>query len=73
MLFYYLCDLIVYEQFFWNDLPADCLSKASCSGNGEKIVNGYTIRSIRNKITKNYFMSFAAVGIVISITRERKV
>ena len=52
MLFYYLCDLIVYEQFFWNDLPADCLSKASCSGNGEKIVNGYTIRSIRNEITK---------------------
>ena len=33
MLFYYLCDLIVYEQFFWNDLPADCLSEASCSGN----------------------------------------
>ena len=73
MLFYYLCDLIVYEQFFWNDLPADCLSEASCSGNGEKIVNDYAIRSIRNKITKYYFMSFAAVRIVISITRGRKV
>ena len=26
MLFYYLCDLIVYEQFFRNDLLTDCLS-----------------------------------------------
>ena len=43
MLFYYLCDLIVYEQFFRNVLPADCLSEASCSGNGEKIENVYTI------------------------------
>ena len=26
LLFYYLCDLIVYEQFFRNDLLTDCLS-----------------------------------------------
>ena len=92
-LFYYLCDLIVYEQFFRNDLMSDCLSEASCCSNAsvfyedtffrlskeeikkwliEKIVNGYTIRSTRNKITKYYFMSFAAVGIVISITRGKK-
>ena len=38
-LFYYLCDLISYEMFFWNDLPADCLSEASCSGSGEKTLN----------------------------------
>ena len=43
MLFYYLCDLIVYEQFFRNDLLTDCLSEASCYSNGEKIENVYTI------------------------------
>ena len=53
MLFHSLCDLIVYEQFFWNGLSAACLSEASCSDNGKKIVNDYTIRSIRNEITKN--------------------
>ena len=39
MLFYYLCDLIVYEQFFRNVLPADCLSEASCSCCEEKKAN----------------------------------
>ena len=43
LLFYYLCDLIVYEQFFRNDLLTDCLSEASCCSNGEKIENVYTI------------------------------
>ena len=43
MLFYYLCDWIVYEQFFRNDLLSDCLSEASCCSNEEKIENGYTI------------------------------
>ena len=51
-LFHYLCDLIVYEQFFRNVLLSDCLSEASCCSNEEKIVNDYTIRSIRNEITK---------------------
>ncbi len=39
MLFHSLCDLISYELFLWNDLPADCLSEASCSGSGEKTAN----------------------------------
>ena len=43
LLFYYLCDLIVYEQFFRNDLLTDCLSIAGCCSNGEKIENVYTI------------------------------
>ena len=43
LLFYYLCDLIVYEQFFRNGLLTSCLSIAGCCSNGEKIENVYTI------------------------------
>ena len=56
MLFHSLCDLIVYEQFFWNVLSATCLSEASCSDN-RKNVNDYTIRSIRNKYSGEIFCS----------------
>ena len=43
LLFYYLWDLIVYEQFFRNDLLTSCLSIAGCCSNREKIENVYTI------------------------------
>ena len=73
VLFHYLCDLIVYEQFFRNVLLSDCLSEAmlsdclseaSCCSNEEKIVNDYAIRSIRNEITKSLLYEICGGKIV---------
>ena len=53
LLFYYLCDLIVYEQFFRNDLLTDCLSDSELLQLWRK--NSECLRnwSTRNEITKS--------------------
>ena len=61
MLFYYLCDLIVYEQFFRNDLLSDCLSDSELLQQWRKNWEWLYNWSISNKITKYYLLSFAAV------------
>ena len=41
LLFYYLCDLIVYEQFFRNDLLTDCLSDSELLQQCECFLRGH--------------------------------
>ena len=61
MLFHFLCDLISYELFFRNDLPADCLSDSELQWQWRKNSEWLRNWSIRNEITNIRFMRFAAV------------
>ena len=52
MLFYYLWDLIVYEQFFRNDLLTSCLSIAGCCSNASVFYEDTFFRLSKEEIKK---------------------